>query len=537
MAIPTSRSIIVVALVAALLPYGAGATWYTGDSYEPDNAHDLPAFMRADPPGTATNLIYFNVVTGMYAGVTINPNVGALETRNRPPTLEVQTAMLGVWVDCNGDGYIGTAAGASREYPAQLLSSTTLCPPVTDPNINKWTPGAHNFNGWVSEFVPIGAASIVDRRIYNDPDAMIWGDYGLPDDASFGGGTCPIAPQPRGTYQSTGGFVNYVDCLTGLLETWNTPWRGTRLAGQDIPGANDFGIDAGIAFEDDDDARHTWIDHPTFGSEDTAESPAYVYDCEGDETRVGDALNETALGPIAPATLHNIAQPAIDPRAGPGRSVPALVNHTIEGATQDCDTSNDRGNDFYGAKVYFGETDFNAVEGANKREANFNFGPGLRPRGSVVGPVIPAAPGGQAGFMLGPGYSDWGTGGVTVTGPATARIDIVEGAVDLPDAGYLTFYANVGANTTARGFLTPGGSGTYGSAQCGDETSGIHNGWNCDPTEWYRNPDGTPVPEPARGFARPGQAYSMRDIDCFDGSIGALGVGASTQYYGDSPCP
>ena len=539
------RTLVLLAALALFAP-AATATWYTRGTHEPDNGLDSESFMFFDPPGVITNRIYFNAFAGVSYGLiggTVSPNIGALETRNEAPTAEMMWAYLGVWVDCNGDGYIGMAAGALAEYPADLLFDTTICPPVTTTTPNAWTAGAHNYNGWVSEYIPIAGkpaagSNVTDRRVYEDLDAMVWADYGLPDDTSAGGGTCPVDPQPRGTFQSTGGLINFADCSSGAMGHWNNVWTGRDLAGQPVPGLNNFGIDLGLQFENEDDARGSWADEPTFGSEDSSNAAVYIVDCSDSAPPTfhsGDFLNETPVGPLAPASVQNESIRAIDPRTGnvgDPRFLPGQVNQTNEELLSDCDTSNDDGHDFYVL-----EGDFNGVKEANKTESNINFAFRYVIRGGFgVGPAVPVV-GGPTGFnppvkLL---TSAWTDNGVFLKLPATVRANVAQGTAGFADADITTFYAYVGAKTTGRGFVTPGGSGVYASAQCGDNTEDILGGWNCNAGEWYLNPDGTPMPEPTP-LARPGQKYQLRDIDCHDGAVGDSGIGLGAPYYGTGAC-
>ena len=57
----------------------------------------------------------------------------------------------------------------------------------------------------------------------------------------------------------------------------------------------------------------------------------------------------------------------------------------------------------------------------------------------------------------------------------------------------ITYYAYVSPNAiTAYGLTLPNGAstGVYGSAACGAFTSGVHNGWQCDANQWYRDDAG-----------------------------------------------
>lgn len=177
--------LVLAALLLANVP-SSSATWsFQGDA-EPSTPYDGPAFMWGGPAEAGVRgRVYFNVVTlvgstGAGGGVA-NPNVAALGSRIAPFGAVTHEAMLGVWVDCNQDGDVGLAESAVREYSSALLTDDSLCPPVSG-SPNAWVPGAHNYNAWVSEYVPIGngQALATDRRVYRDDEAMVWGDRGRP---------------------------------------------------------------------------------------------------------------------------------------------------------------------------------------------------------------------------------------------------------------------------------------------------------------------------------------------------------------------
>lgn len=554
------------AIVAAVLVTPASlATWFAFGTHEPDNALDSSSFMWTDAPPEGSSRIYFNAInTQLYVG---NPNVGALGTQNEVPFTETPIAMLGVWKDCNGDGYVGMLESVAVEYSSALLADTDACPPLNGPQAT-WPAGAHNYNGWVTELVPIAGVTRdesddrFDLRVYRDAQAMVWGDYGRPTDGAEAGGTCALWPQPLGTYHSTGGMINWVDCSTGTMEAVNSVFWGRRFAGQQLPG---LGADPfGLSFPNDDDARgHAFWDRPTFGSDDSSQSAVSVFDCSGEPTfRAGDALNQTPLGPETPAVVHNIEVLGLAPGVDPAGTIPATVNETNEAALEDCDTSNDRGNDFYALTCQFtlpaciGEGEFQGVSATRKTEADWNlqFTDYSRGRVGITALSPPAGPFGPSGidpflglqplrYGLSSGLiyffnttSMWNVGEATATAPSTLRVDLVEGSVALASADYRSFYAFVGQTTLDRGFALPSSSvGQYGSNHCEGRTSGVDDGWECDPAKWYINSDGSRATE-TYPFARIGQSYQLRDVDCTDGS-NDLGVAVGTAAYGDSPCP
>ena len=520
--------------VAALMSAPATAEWYAFGNFEPSTTYDQST-MFVDPPNATESRVYFHVVTGTQEPLATfngdpggNPNVGLLRTQIEPAAIEYHDAFLGVWKDCNGDGYVGRAESALREYPSVLLTETDACPGVTADPKGPWTPGAHNYNGWVTEFIPIvkDASNAIDRRAYRDGDARVWGDFHRPDEDPFHR-SCTLTPFARGTTQDTGGFVNYVDCRVDVLGNFNIL-------------VDSFGDPLGLRFSDEDDGHTGTLGRvDIFGPEDDRHSPATVWDCSGGPAfRSGDELNETPLGPSVPSSGHNIEVYPVDPAPGnlDRPTLAGLANHTIEG-TEDCDTSNDFGHD---ASDAF-EADFNGVNPKNKTEADWNFGNGGTARGAPVGP---AAVPGWGGFGGAPNDAGIASGGYHWTsdsvwlskpGPRTVRVDLANGGVTIAPAYWLSFYAHVSANVTSR-FQLPPGAGVYGSWHCGDNDSGIHHGWNCDPAVWYINPDQTTFHPNKANFAHPGWTYQLRDVDCYDGRIGDSGLSVQPAFYGTEPC-
>ncbi|HET6403246.1 MAG TPA: hypothetical protein VFH78_01260 [Candidatus Thermoplasmatota archaeon] len=551
------RTLIAILTTALLALPAASATWYFAQSYEPSTEYDTELWMFQDPPPVTEQRVYFAAESHyLFAlGPYISPNVGLLHSRIEVSNGEHHSAMLGVWRDCNGDGYVGAAETAVREYPASLLLSEEACPATTGP-ANGWTAGAHNYNGWVSELIPIGRDGLiaVDRRMYLDDDVRVWGDYHRPDEAPFHR-PCPLSPQPRGTYQSTGGAINFVDCRADIIGLMNIAFAET-------------GDPLNLRFSDTDDARSGPLGQiQTFGPEDSEQRTLTVWDCSS-RTRVGDELNKTPLGPLAPAAVHNLefaeAEPKLERTDDPLRGVAATYNHTFEGVMvaggtgRNCDTSDDFGHDFYSTTcptfVYcVGEDDFNGINPKDKREAHFNmrFDSGQRGiQSAILGPRDPIfGTGGIAadGGLRWGGGGTWSVGSYWLTKPGFGTIrthlqDPSNATVEPAGGLYFTWYAYVPENLTARGFKLPGGEGVYASWHCGSNTSGVHNGFNCNKALWYLNPTGTPsCPTCAAELERhelalPGDPYNLRDVDCYDGGIGALGIGVQPAYYGPRPC-
>ena len=566
-----NRPLIATVAFALLLVPAAAAWSNTNGGHEPNTEYDDASVMYQDAPSTPGKRVYFNAYTvtssPVNVGVNLNPNSPYLESRNEAPVLEYHEALLGVWTDCNGDGYVGMAEGALREYDsALLLGDDTLCPAASGDPAANWS-GDHNYNGLVTEYVPIlRTANANDTRRFVVNETRVWGDWHRPDEVPFLR-SCALAPQPRGTYQSTGGFINYFDCRAAVLETFN--------------GAVDpLGDPLGLRFEDADDARTGSLGQiQTFGTEDESRSPVRVWDCSADPAfRSGDTLNETQPGtweelrPFAgngtTNNVHNIEVYALasDPVGDTqDPTIPALVNHTFEGADGDCDFENDAGHDFYGnwATFYVGEEDFLGVNPKNKTQSNWNFGPvggeNTQNRGRpfacvnrneglgierTCSPTL-VGPEGSAGRNDGDyGINDPGAGGgrwasssiwASKPGPQMVRANAESGMPEPAGAYWLTFYAYIGPNATAQGLETPGTGGTYGSFHCGLNTGGIHNGWNCDRDAWYINPDGSAMPEGGVTLSRPGMPWTLRDVDCYDGGNNQ-GIPTGLPAYGSDPC-
>ena len=223
-----SQRWLTAACAAMMLLPAAAATWYGPGSYEPDTIYDAQQpWMFPNPdvdPSDGTRKVYFNAFTTAYA-VTVPYNSGTLGSRVREFPLLYYEAMLGVWKDCNKDGYIGNVESALLVYPA-AAADTSVCPVAPDAVV------PHNDGQWVYEFFHIGptwgstedniAPGILNSSLEGleedfEDGAYVWGDPGLP--GSEPGQSCPLAPLPHGTSSGTGAFIRWADCLQGLRIT------------------------------------------------------------------------------------------------------------------------------------------------------------------------------------------------------------------------------------------------------------------------------------------------------------------------------
>lgn len=547
--------------VALAFPAGAAAEpWLSYGTYEPDTVLDTPDYMWQDAPGSITNRVYFNAYTTWgdpgNNGAFINPNVGAARTNIDLAGPIYWEAVFGVWTDCNGDGYVGMAETAVREYSASVLLDDTLCPGSSG-RITAWPAGANNYNGWVTELIPIAnaVASNGDTRVYRDPEALVWADTGKPD-ASVGPPGTQCQGRARGDAQSTGGLLWNLDCQgngIGLISTINEVDTATGL---DLGGG------------DDPRQWDSVLNQPTFGSDSSDRSAVYAQDCNAEPLYVtgdlpGDDLDNVALlrpvpaNPVGdpttatlPGTLNYTAESIWTP---PGTFGPNAGTDPNDQNSPNCNFEDDAGQDFY--EFFEGNVDVPPYNGKDAAWQNFRFQTATR--GSIPANLVRSGSSGAPtdlgitalGVECGPSScfeSAWFGGTGTYLPPIVAtraNIDPENPAnsdvgAGLPAAPYFTFYAYTGAAVSSIGLKSPGGQGVYGAPQCGDNVAGMHNGWNCDPNAWYARSDGSqpPLPGGVGVRARVGQIYNHRDVDCFDGRIGDTGLGASPAYYGPAPC-
>lgn len=572
-----------LAIAAAFVAPAAMATWMSGGTFEPDSSYDVGSgYNWEDAPGANTKRIYFNVYQSeaTYGSGSANPNVGALRTQFTASGNLYFEAHLGVWTDCNGDGYIGMAESAVREYRAELLAAAppaaaALCPAKSG-GIGKWPDGANNYNGWVTELIPILRAPGSDARAYRDANAIVWGDFGAPVpsgpefSAPAAGGGCPLTPLPRGFWSQTGGAIDYTDCHLDhtLGETYNF---AVITAGQD-----------GLALDNSD----TWIqpghplNQPTFGSGKSDDAMIKAQDCSRntDEDYIVNDDNQGLYVRPAPANPVN-----------PSGSIAGSYNHTTEAVREDCRPSQNDDGDFY---ALLGEGDQAEDSTSRKTASTFNFDSGYMARGGIpfgVGTGSAGAPSDAGIDVLGgaliveqaewrgnvtyvastpdptdgtvtrgsvQGTTDDTTEPITdaTTDPVTDPIlgeaedpattdPIGPGDIRPANATYASFYAYV-PGAIGRGFQVPSSGGFYAAAFCPTgfgPGAGVHWGWECDASAWYKLENGEPVGENEFKLARPGQAFHLRDVDCWDGSFSAdeqdqITAGIEPAFYGENPC-
>lgn len=569
------RTRITILTLAVLLtvPALAGAWGAKGDN-EPSTKLDKDGGFMFDTANTAAvNKVYFNgwlaqqpcwnACLGTPVGVemtgSVNPNVASLGSAFMGAPSRAY-AMLGIWRDCNGDGYVGFGDQGLYEYPAQLLTLKNAgnCPVTAYPAIipRNFLP-PHNDGKLVREFLPIGYDSmpgstpcsttdIGGRGLLvtmtcqdfnpfdvNDSGAYVWQDFGNPGDQA--GNICYVSPHPQGTYQSVGGLQRYADCFAQNRIYDNisaTPAKST--------------YDANKGY----DCEHSSIlgaYHSGCNPWGTSGQEAYVsaFDCSSKAFRGKDAdpvaggpTNEKAGdGRVLSVWLPNVSQPRGAPTTNYEGSMAGTINET-EGSFDDC-RQNDEGNSTARNLPYNQEADILNTNGVRlQHDTIFRFDERARPapgHGFATTAVLgrQVADDGGVGFERDADF--WIGNGIMLASrnPYVARDELKPAPVT-----NVTYYAHVSPTAVASyGLLLPHASAKYGAEAC---AGGIGAGkgvdpasrWACDPDAWWPGftPCGNPggdqcddrsgTPRPA--YVRVGADYELRDIDCYDASITAL---------------
>ena len=528
-----------IVLVAVLLAFpSAFAAWGAKGDLEPSTLLDKDGYMFNDANQAAVNKVYFNGWLAQqpcydgclsYSGVatitSFNPNLASQRTSvMAAPSMAY--AMLGVWRDCNKDGYVGYGDQGLFEYPVQVPGvDTTLCPVVPVPTAiepNAMPP--HNDGGLVREFLPIGwnsqpvnqpcrapyaACQDVDPFNVADNGARVWQDFGKP--GALPGNLCYVRPQPHGTFHSVGSIQSYADCF--LQNRINETVRSAGL---------------GPAYEANrgTDCEHSSVIgtyHAGCNPWGEASQDAYVdaFDC-----------NQQTPGPyVAPAKAWtvNVSQPHSQPRVNREGSVAGTLNETW-GDFDDCRENNE---DNTAARTadpnvpYATEGDTLNTNGKRYTHDNVMIYQ-ERKRPAPPQPVFGAFSR-QGSGDLGLGTTReadfWQGRGVMLASrnPYVARDSLAPAAVT-----YATFYASISSAAISKYSLqTPGVTGVYGSQACGTSIGAgqpDRNSWGCDPAVWWPGSQcveiGGDCPmidgKATAAFVRVGQTYQFRDVDCFD---------------------
>lgn len=517
-----ARPLPLIALCAlVLVPLGA-ASWASQGASEPDTWIDRASgFMFSQPdtsPSQAVSRVYFNGFSGTEAGdgtgfaTPLSPNAAALATAHASYPQRAW-AMLGVWKDCNHDGYVGSGEQGLLEYRTTLLDATVgerTCPagpvpvdPATGAPPEGWTP-VHNDGAWVHELFalgwrhrePDGSFVRTDPWTLEDSGLRAWSDDGVPGQPPSETSCRTFAP--RGTYHSVGALVAYLDCYDAE--------RVGRAASSLPPQAAPLWTRVA-------DVANPWGD-------------------EGDPAVVGVwDCSRPIYGQYAPVPLSIYSpSPRLDTRA----VSPAGETSAVLSGFDFCNraTRDDGGTHVEhvaASAPYALELDEGGDMGFVRNRTDFALVYDEPVRGSPVGGPWALADGGSGnGILDAPPF--WHSDSVR----SASRNPYFSRSTLGPDTvRYATYYAWVPVGLVAQyGLSMPGGprAWTYGAEACGAATSGIVNGWQCDRTPWYAEGseprahelggrpsvpgDGVPI------GPRPGDPYDLRDVDCYDESAG-----------------
>jgi hypothetical protein len=574
------------------------AGWGMKGSHEPDTLRDAAdgwMFTTSDK-ALAPNRVYFNgylapsgasgIGTGAFG---TNPNLATLGTQFDMGGPSQFRAILGAWKDCNKDDYVGFGDQGLYEYRATLLLDASICP--ARPGVP--TPGsmpAHNDGTWVKELIPIvwgdyysGDANPWDAH---DRGARVWADYGKPGETARPSLDCNLGGAPRGTFASTGGLLWYVDCVDGyrVTDTFD-----------------------GIANNNPTLRPYSFSDHPRdqYNSASQANRPnpfgqqsdaSYVetWDCSRPQIAQVDASisqshDPLGLGPDPTGTGYvgggtdplgtggaliwvNVSQPRVPPSGPNLAGTPSGTLNSTGSGLDEChrETRHDDDSSFWGERWHEGSRASNLPYWALERDAaRLNVAKQApsdtlqgwyeRRRPTTLAPVLgesapPCATDvtNDCGTFLVSSDGSWGSAFDASTRYTRPELDANASANRVE---YVTFYAIVSASavTQLNLQLPSAGTGTYGAEACGATRAGVLNGWDCDPTHWWRDVNGHDVeprapelgPDPSSTLpcsedpayvtdgcmafsARIGSPYNLRDVDCYDQSFTAArerGVG------------
>ena len=540
---------IVLAALLVLVP-PVSASWGAKGFQEPDTAADArDGYMFPGPPEGAARKVYFNGFLAQGRGphvecatsdvilvnifVACDPIGGCAESPVLLPSAPCYAetvgvgsglgglahspypmqpyAVLGVWRDCNKDGYIGYGDLGLWEYRSALLPVQNDCPAQTDPNPMPYDAyPSHNDGTWVRELLPIGwnqfgltepTGRPRDLNVYdlNDSEARVWADWGQPD--APGRNNCNVNPLPRDTTRRTGGLVEYADCFADF--------RVTSVLDSGLHAIGQGGLGFSDAPRNQSGSSSPLNRGNPWGSN---EDEAYVETCSGQGTFLA---TDPVLG-----WNHSLKLPT--PGAvHPDGSVSGQVKESYYHATwMQCDGGQAPVQRDASEAPYALEG-----EGANqvgaRRQTDLVFQHFADPRPAPPFAGLHRATPDDLGLRHAAPNGLWrASGDGALTRPPVVSRD----QLNLAPVQHLTYYARVGTAAQSKySLVLPGAAAAYGASAC---TSGIgagqpeKNGWACDPTAWW--PDGS-APRSAKlngaeVGVRVGQPYNLRDVDCFDES-------------------
>jgi hypothetical protein len=560
----TQLTIILVATALAVSPVVL-ADWNVRGQHEPQTSHDRnDGYMWLNPDttsGVRGNDVYFSTFlvqnTGYSLhGVSDNENLATVQTEH-PSWPGQVAALLGVWKDCNHDGYVGFGDNALFEYRTTLLEATfgdSICPinnpgPVPPGPASHNYPAVHNDGTWVDEFIALGpdtnSHTVQDFNPFdlNDNGALVWADWGKPGDAPELT-KCNIGFIPDGTFDSTGGFLRTVDCFDDY---------STTLTFDTVAGSN--AATQPYSFSDspyDPAASHSQLNQPNPWGSPAGSSDVVAFDCS--------KAPIVSHGGLPQITAIGVYPPIVPPRTSTSGSMGGTANETLTDVTTCSRTGNNGGVQDQVAEIPYSNEKAGVKDSSlAKVESDFllAYNEGQRPE-----PVVGSEIGPRGSLDL--GVRQESSDGLWLSiqriaedkNPYTNRPDLYSGRSSLPGGlspanpiapvEYVTGYAYVSPTAQLQYGLNvnpTGKVGTYGAEWCGTATSGVVNGWDCNAADWGCDAaysclgvsDGKQVPV----VVGPGQAYNLRAVACFDSSTqvneGGQQVGRDTTVAGATP--
>lgn len=589
------RPLPTLVLALLLLP-SASATWYAAGSQEPDAPHDSLLHMFPDPPQERGARVYFNAFASPDQ-LVLNPNVATLGSRLMPAGAVRMLALLGVWVDCNRDAHVGLAEGALQEYRSEALLDASLCPVGSAHNDGAWVtelrpmgmvdpcefkPDAYreeHCKGGALPGQPLPAFHRNPVVVYLNGSA-VWGDWGLPGEAPpF---ACPLPPWPRGTTSSGAGLLGVADCQAGRAASRAReaadPDGALGVADGPLP-ASLFGEPGGRAgllqsgsgepaFRawDCDRRKATDVADPTrpSGHERGQLSEVALTDPSGGQLtgpRTFPVLGKTTFfedhdgdastpGRRAVALADDEGSYAWAPAPAPALGDPVSSSlwdgaaHAADGPRGDCDPSTGTPLDdaYAGALV---ESDVAVASGGARSRTDFamTFFDGYRGFNRATDPYTGAST--PTDFGLPYTRTQYGGALWIATEPVQRDPQVMRrDALEPEGRAHATFYAAV-PGASALGYQLPSeAQSVYGAEACPFiGTGAATTAWACDPALWWRDGaggDATPRYAEGQRIGRlPGDAYHLRDVDCWDGAL-ARGVplhAGGQALSSQPPCP
>ncbi|MHB8606344.1 MAG: hypothetical protein ACYDCK_13930 [Thermoplasmatota archaeon] len=500
---------------------------------------------------------------------------------NSPGFAMTTYAYLGLWRDCNKDGFIGDGADGLSVYPATGGSVLAACPLGSGYAYQEKATGViliTEFRWIGAQFDPqapfCGQAAITQAQTsdcgyndVNDSAARVWGDWALPTQHAVQ--SQGVIPLPPGTLDDTYSMEQYADdaSIGQLASAYNgVAGSGAWAARPDAFQCDQYsnharrgGCGNNGPLPDGDSptliVRNKFNDSESGTQSSAAGHPIVTIWNGEDYSGSGDC---TALGGLMP-----MPNPAVDPAfqqdplhqggldetealafepmgaiTGSGAHGPDPTG-VVAPAGPGCDPAFKA--DPLPAVVIFPELELgqqSVTATHNKIDHEYNYvqdvGAPALPTGDSAGMPVDVTGSGASRLAAGFNGAGWFGGASWSERPPRALWGKV-------DAIYTTHYARVGAATIAAGGqlpAMPAGAGVYGAdGSCPSFGSGISAlAWDCNIADWNAQLGGNDpttvywqtLPGGTQSFL--GQHYDLRDVDCYDDYVTT--VGGTPVYAG-----